>query len=123
MIAGPGSPHSRHAYRLEEAITSKFPKRFGSDVRVREVDLDVEHVEAAGGRLTEARAAELASALESRRGRPSLTGPGRRSPALNLRISEEVRHDLDAVAQQQGRRASDVVRDALAEYLGAHRGA
>ncbi len=102
-------------------MTSKFPKRFGADVTVREVDLDTEQVEAAGGRLTEARATELATDLENRRGRPSLTAPGRRSPALNLRISEEVRRTLDAVAREQGRRASDVVRDALEEYLAAHR--
>ena len=46
-------------------------------------------------------------------GRPSLTGPGVRSPQLTLRMSAQ----LDDLATRTGRRRSDIVRAALADYL------
>ncbi|GAA2181197.1 hypothetical protein GCM10009785_15110 [Brooklawnia cerclae] len=97
-----------------------FPVRFGPDVTVADIDLDSEEFRVGGHRLTEARAAELAVQAERRGGRPSLSGGRRHSPALNLRVSQADRDRLDAVAAKQGRRTSDVARDALREYLDRH---
>ena len=52
-------------------------------------------------------------------GRPSLTAPGRHSPALNIRVPEETKHRLEQAAATQGRRQSDIVREALDVYLAA----
>ncbi|MDR2620681.1 MAG: ribbon-helix-helix domain-containing protein [Propionibacteriaceae bacterium] len=50
-------------------------------------------------------------------GRPSLTAPGRRSPVLNLVLPEQTKTMLDTLAQQRGRKPSDVAREALNDYL------
>ncbi|MCI1746866.1 MAG: ribbon-helix-helix domain-containing protein [Acidipropionibacterium sp.] len=97
-----------------------FPETFGPDVIVQDIDLDDEEFVVGGQRLTEERAAAMADHAEHRGGRPSLSGGRRHSPALNLRVSQLDRDRLDAVAAGQGRRASDVVRDALREYLDRH---
>lgn len=97
-----------------------FPSTFGPDVTVRDIDLDAEEFVVNGHRLTEERTAELSEHAEHRTGRPSLSGGRRHSPALNLRVSQSDRDQLDAVAAGQGRRTSDVVRDALHEYLERH---
>lgn len=57
-------------------------------------------------------------------GRPSLTPaapPGHRSPVRSLRLPRELSLQLDAQARREGRRPSDVIRDALVEYLDGHR--
>jgi len=46
---------------------SKFPKGFGPDVEVEEVDLDTADVRYRGEKLTEARAAEVATPTPPRR--------------------------------------------------------
>ena len=95
----------------------RFPERFGPDVTVADIDLDAEEFVVGGDRLTEERAHGLARELERSAGRPSLSGPGRRSPALNVRIPERMRARLADVAHSQGRRQSDVVREALDAYF------
>lgn len=100
-----------------------FPEKFGPDVTVRDIDLDAEEFYVGGERLTEARAAELAERAERRAGRPSLTGRGTHSPALNLRVSQATKDQLEDLAASSGRRQSDLVREALAEYLDRHRSA
>ena len=100
-----------------------FPETFGPDVTVRDIDLDAEEFYVGGERLTERRAAELADRAEqraSRGGRPSLSSSGRHSPMLNLRVSEDTKAQLEHLAEASGRRQSDLVRDALAEYLERH---
>jgi hypothetical protein len=57
-------------------------------------------------------------------GRPSLSPQaprGHRSPVRSLRLPEELSVRLDAQATAEGRRPSDVMRDALVEYLDGHR--
>jgi hypothetical protein len=110
---------------MEDEVTGSrppkgFPERFGSDVTVRDIDLDAEEFIVGGERLTVARAVELAERAERRAGRPSLTAPGAHSPALNLRVSVDTKARLEAVAEAEGRRQSDVVREALEEYLTRH---
>ena len=95
----------------------KFPKTFGPDVSVSDLDLEEEEFYVSGERLTTQHAAQMADSRERRVGRPSLTGQGKHSPSLSLRISAQDRRQLEKVAQQQGRRISDVVREALHEYL------
>lgn len=97
-----------------------FPDTFGPGVSVRDIDLDAEEFVVGGERLTESSAAEIAERLERRVGRPALGEPGKRSPALNLRIARADKDQLEALARQQGRRTSDLVRDALREYLDRH---
>lgn len=54
---------------------SNFPKDFGPDVEVEEVDLDVADVRYRGKRLTEAEAQRVADDVLSRTpGRPSVSG-------------------------------------------------
>jgi hypothetical protein len=62
---------------------------------------------------------DAAHAVIDRRGRPSLTAPGQRSPQITLRLSAAEKARLDQVAAAQQRRQSDIVRDALARYLDA----
>lgn len=96
-----------------------LPESF-EGVTLRDIDLDAEEFYVGGERLTEARAVELAERAERRGGRPSLTAPGAHSPALNLRVSADTKARLEAVAVAEGRRQSDVVREALDEYLDRH---
>ena len=87
-----------------------------------DIDLDEEEVFLPDGRrLTEELAAEIAEdALARRRGRPSVTGVGTRTPSLTVRVPPDVRATLERVAEAQGRRLADVSRDALAEYAARH---
>lgn len=102
---------------------SVFPERFGPDVEVDEVDLDSEPVYFRGERLTEARAEEIAADILSRApGRPSLSGTRETSPSLTVRLPRAQRDRLEDVAHRQGRRASEVVREALEDYLTKHTG-
>ncbi|MCL1837743.1 MAG: ribbon-helix-helix protein, CopG family [Propionibacteriaceae bacterium] len=52
-------------------------------------------------------------------GRPSLTAPGTHSPQVTLRLPESVNAQLSEVALRTGKRRSQIVRDALDEYLAA----
>ena len=97
----------------------KFPVTIPTDVSVSDIDLDTEPFRAGGQRLTEARAGRIADEPASRSGagRPSLTAPGKHSPALNLRIPGNTKQRLEEVARQRGVRQSTIVREALDEYL------
>lgn len=102
---------------------SKFPKGFGRDVEVEEVDLDTADVRYRGEKLTEARAEEVAAGVLSRTpGRPSLSGTKEKSPSLTIRLPKQERARLEQVAAKQGRRTSEVVREALEDYLTRHTG-
>ncbi len=59
-------------------------------------------------------------AAARRAGRPSLTAPGVHSPQLSSRVSPELKAQVDAVAERDGVRTSEVVRTALEEYVKAH---
>lgn len=56
-------------------------------------------------------------------GRPSLdptAEPGTVSPARQVRLPAHLDARIDAIAAQQGRSRSEVLRDAAAEYADAH---
>jgi len=114
---------SCNAVDLERTMSKRrdprFPEVIPEDVTVSDIDLDIEDFFVGGTKLTHWRTNELASRAERAAGRPSLTAPGRHSPALNLRVSESMKTRLEETAAAQNRRQSDVVRDALEEYLAA----
>lgn len=97
-----------------------FPETFGSDVTVRDINLDEGEFYVGGKRLTEARATELADRAERRAGRPSLTAPGTHSRTLNVRVPQETYDTLKASAAASNKRQSDIVREALEEYFERH---
>lgn len=90
-----------------------------------DVDLEKEDVrDTAGNRVDEAyvdRVVEDVHAhLEAqgrRIGRPSLTKPGTRSPSVAVRLPEALKAAVEARAAREGKRPSEVVRDALEQYL------
>lgn len=51
------------------------------------------------------------------RGRPSLSGQAMRSPQVTFRLPPELRAEAERLAQQEGKRVSEVARAALEEYL------
>lgn len=56
-------------------------------------------------------------------GRPSIdpqAAPGQHSKVRQVRLSQAIDEQLDAVARQQHRRTSDIMREALSEYLATH---
>jgi hypothetical protein len=67
--------------------------------------------------VTEAEVARLVEAGRKTSGRPSLTAPGERSPQITLRLPRNVDQRLSDVAAASGRRRSQVVREALDQYL------
>ena len=99
-----------------------FPASIPEDVSVRPIDLDAEEFYVGGVRLTENRAAQFAERAErtARGGRPSLSGPGRQSPSISLRLPEHTKDRLDDLARTEGRRQSEIIRTAVDEYLERH---
>lgn len=85
-----------------------------------DVDLRTDDVrDSQGRRITEeyahrAAADALASAGP---GRPSLTGAKASSPQVTFRVTPQLRERADAAAAKQGRRVSDLAREALERYL------
>lgn len=51
------------------------------------------------------------------RGRPSLTGDKATSPQVTFRLTPQLRARAEAEAERQGRRLSDIAREALERYL------
>jgi len=87
-----------------------------------DVDLDREEIYLADGRrLTDELAEELAErALARHRGRPSVSGGGRRTPSLTVRVPQPTRDALEELAKAQGKRLADISREALDEYIARH---
>ncbi|MEO7127085.1 MAG: ribbon-helix-helix protein, CopG family [Nakamurella sp.] len=85
-----------------------------------DIDLDVDVVlDMDGRRITEKRAQQIAAdaLTKAGAGRPSLTAPGRRSPEVKARVPEDVRDRLHATAHDRGTSTSEIIREALEEYL------
>ena len=85
-----------------------------------DIDLDVEVVkDKKGRRITERRAEAIAAEtlVKAGVGRPSLTGPGTRSPEIKARVPEELRQRLATAARDRGTTSSTLIREALERYL------
>jgi len=87
-----------------------------------DVDLEAEEVYVADGRrLTDQLAGEIAErALARHRGRPSVSGGGRRTPSLTVRVPQPTREALEKMAKAQGKRLAEISREALDEYISRH---
>lgn len=84
---------------------------------------------AAGTKLTRKVVRELADEAERgydladahieypRRGRPSLTASGERSPQITVRITPDLRDRAADRAAAEGKTVSEITRDALESYL------
>lgn len=86
-----------------------------------EVDLDTEVVLDSKGRRIDEAYAEAAAAdalAKVGRGRPSLTAPGEVSPRIEFRVTPQLRQKVEARALAEGRRVSDIAREALERYVG-----
>lgn len=90
-----------------------------------DIDLDEEEVYLRDGRrLTEALAEQIAAeALANARaknlmpGRKSLSGDGKHSPVVNVRIPEGLKDQLDKRAAAEGKTVSKITREAIIQYL------
>jgi hypothetical protein len=85
-----------------------------------DIDLDVEIVkDKKGRRITERRAEAIAAETLAKAGagRPSLTGPGTKSPEIKARVPEELRQRLATAARDRGTTSSTLIREALERYL------
>lgn len=87
-----------------------------------DVDLATEDVRLPdGSRLTEEIADGIVERVHVRHpGRPSVSDGRSRTPAMTVRVSPAARTALEEIAKTQGRRLSDVSRDALDEYIHRH---
>lgn len=89
-----------------------------------DVDVDAEEIfDSHGNRIDADYIAEAVSAVHTqlRRGRPSLDDDGQpRSPQLSIKFPQRLKAAADAQARREGRTVSDLVRDAVAEYLATH---
>jgi hypothetical protein len=96
---------------------SKFRVDPGSTIE--DVDLDQDEVRLPDGRrLTEPLAADLAEQTLARGvGRPSLSAPGEHSPQLAVRVPVELNERVRVRAEAEGKRASDIIREALEHYV------
>ena len=61
--------------------------------------------------------ADAGAPARAGRGRPSLTGERAVSPQVTFRLTPGLRARADAEAARQGRRLSDLAREALERYL------
>jgi hypothetical protein len=88
-------------------------------------DVDLEEAEIilpSGHRLTDDLADQIIEDAHAkvRRGRPSLTAPGARSPQLRFTVPVELKERLTRVAKAEHKRPSDILREALEARLKAH---
>ena len=99
--------------------TSRY--RVGADTTFQEVNLDEVKVLLPDGRqLTEKLAGELAEAtIRQRGGRPSLSGKAVESPQLGVRLSPDLHRRVRERAAVEGKKPSQIVREALEYYLKA----
>ncbi|MDR0626595.1 MAG: ribbon-helix-helix domain-containing protein [Bifidobacteriaceae bacterium] len=67
--------------------------------------------------VDEAQAVRLVEAGRRAAGRPSLTAPGTHSPQITLRLPAQLDAGLANAAARTGRRRSELVREALDQYL------
>lgn len=97
---------------------------FDENTVVQDADLDKEEFYVGGERLTEQRAQQIAaevlakaSALNLRPGGKSLSGDGKHSPVVQVRVSERTRDKLRAIAQRRGMSVSKLSRRVLDEFV------
>jgi hypothetical protein len=95
--------------------TRKYVAASGPDV---DLERDVVR-DSRGRRITEEYAQRAVEETHRQlgRGRPSLTGHASRSPQVTFRLPPELKDKAEELAAREGKRVSDVARDALRDYL------
>lgn len=98
--------------------------KFDENTVVEDVDLDKEEFYVEGERLTEERAEKLvaevlakARAMNLRPGGKSLSGNGKHSPVVQVRVSEHTRDRLRSIAESRGMSVSKLSRKVLDEFV------
>jgi hypothetical protein len=96
---------------------------FDESTLVDDVDLDEEEIYVEGERLTEERAEKLAKevlakarAMNLQPGGKSLSGDGKHSPVVQVRVSEHTRDKLRAIAKDRGMSLSKLSRMVLDDF-------
>ncbi|OUZ08675.1 hypothetical protein BHE97_13320 [Aeromicrobium sp. PE09-221] len=69
-----------------------------------------------GRPLDEDSAEEIIERVNRKRGRPSLTGVGARSPQIAVRVPADIRDRLKERAEREGKTLSQLAREALESY-------
>lgn len=83
-----------------------------------DVDLDHDDVRLADGtRLTTEVATQIVQDVHRAAGRPSLTGPGKHSPQVSVRVPPELRDAAEQQARHEGKSVSQLIRELLERYL------
>jgi hypothetical protein len=97
---------------------------FDENTTVEAADLENEEYYVEGERLTEERAEQLAAemlarvrAKNLRPGGKSLSGDGKHSPVVQVRVSEHTRDKLRAIAKARGMSVSKLSRKVLDEFV------
>lgn len=97
---------------------------FDENTTVEVADLENEEYYVEGERLTEKRAEQLAAemlarvrAKNLRPGGKSLSGDGKHSPVVQVRVSERTRDKLRAIAKARGISVSKLSRKVLDEFV------
>ena len=97
---------------------------FDEDTVVDVVDLNKEEIYVGGERLTEERAEQIAAdvlakaeSLNLRPGGKSLSGNGKHSPVVQVRVSEQTRDKLRAIAKARGMSVSKLSRRVLDQFV------
>lgn len=86
----------------------------------RDVDLKREDVrDRRGRRITDEYVRRAVNDVHEKmgRGRPSLTGRAKPSPQVTFRLPPTLRAKAEARAKREGKRVSEVAREALERYL------
>ena len=115
------------AARTSRQRWAKFPARLAGGTVVEDVDLNETEIYVNGRRLTEELANEIADEMtrisreRSRAnlvpGRKSLSGGGKHSPAVQVRVSEATRDRLVIIAKERQVTLSRLVREVLDDYV------
>lgn len=110
MGATPEEVASQPAWTWREAAkaaTDEFAEKLADDVATGRADVITDPVQ-----------------IRRRLGRPRVGGVPGRGPStqVRVRVTDETRSALEAIAHVQGRRLADVSRDALKEYVLRHTG-
>ncbi|HET9877033.1 MAG TPA: DNA-binding protein [Mycobacterium sp.] len=97
---------------------------FDESTVVEDVDLDKEEFYVEGERLTEQRAQERVAevlakvrTMNLRPGGKSLSGNGKHSPVVQVRVSDHTRDKLRAIAKSRGMSVSKLSRQVLDEFV------
>lgn len=98
-------------------------KDFDAAAQWAELDIDLPKSSTTARRGDDAAAYGTSVLERALGGRPSIdpqAAPGQHSKVRQVRLPQATNEQLDAVDLRQHRRSSDVMRDALAEYLATH---